>query len=229
VTTTNPYWPLPSPDSLGTLVGADDVRNAVKRTITEWSPYYLAIVSERLVDEGIIGGPNQQSAPLDNFGKWDREPINRSIGTGQPAAFLVTSPGTIGAPTLQGNRQYRATYRAIVTIFVFGTTWEQCSDRTSWYEKATRMSVLNNRGLYGLATGTKWLGSVPEALEHDSTRTLGQCKLTFDVAVPIAAEIRGPASVPVPPVAPPQDPTVETTAVTLNLVPDTEALEVEED
>ena len=83
---TSVYWPLPSPDSLGTLVGADDVRNAVKDTITEWSPYYLAIISERLVDAGILPGAD---APLDNFGKWDRDTF-RNYSTVSGVASEVT-------------------------------------------------------------------------------------------------------------------------------------------
>lgn len=225
--TANPYWPLPLPDSIGALVGADDVRNAVKNTILEWSSYYLAIVSQRLVAQGRIGGTNLVGAPLPGFGTWDNDPQFRSLGTGMPAAFLVTTPATVAnSIELQGNRQYRAAWRAQVNLWVYGTTWEMADDITSWYEKAVRLCLLQHRTLGNqFATGTKWVGNSYTSEIHDSTRTIGKCAMAFDVLVngPVI-EVRGPATLPVPAVSLPDDPTVNTVDITLARVPVNESL-----
>lgn len=224
MTTANPYWPLPSPDALGGLIGADDVRNAVKDTILTWSPYYLAVVSQRLVADGLIGGNNRVNAPLPDFGTWENEPEFRSLGTGQPAAFLVTSPSTVGTPSLEGNRTYRATWRAQVVLQVFGTQWEEAADLTSWYEKATRWCILQHRSLGQFAIGTKWVGNQYSGKVHTSSRTEAQCVMAFDVAVADVIDVRGPSTVPAVPGPPNQDPTVLTTGIELVKVPDDETL-----
>lgn len=212
----NSYWRLPQPDSLGELVGADDVRNAVKATILEWSPYYLAIVSSRLEDSGIIGGQSQQDAPLPDFGVWENDPEHRSLGTGQPAAFLVTVPATVGSPDVQGSGQIRTTFRAQVVLQVFGTTWEKAADLTSWYEKAARWCILQHRSLGGFAASTKWIGNQYSGKIHTSTRTEAQAVMAFDIQVANAIEIgRGPQAVPSLPLPPDDDPTVATTVTTV--------------
>lgn len=223
---TNVAWPLPQPDALGELVGADDVRRAVKETILKWSPYYLAIVSQRLVSAGIIGSARKPDSPLEPFGTWVNEPEFRSLGTGEPAAFLVTVPATVGSPELQGNRQYRVTWRAQVVLQIFGTSWEEAADRTSWYEKATRWSILQHRSLGEFATGTKWAGNQYSGKVHTSTRTEAQCVMAFDVGVANAIEIRGPGNtVPEPFLPPADDPTVTSTITTVMRTSDFEPLE----
>lgn len=220
---TNAAWPLPGPDALGELIGADDVRNAVKNTILEWSPYYLTVVSDRLVAAGLIGGDGQCDAPLDVFGTWENDPEHRSYGTGQPAAFMVTVPATVGSPDVRGNAKVWAKFRAQVVLQIFGTTWEEASDLTSWYEKATRWCILQHRSLGGFANATKWTGNQYSGRVHSSTRTEGQCIMAFDIEVANVIDIsRGPATVPVVPEAPNDDPTVKPvdgTVVTLTNEP----------
>lgn len=211
------YWPLPLPDSLGGLVGADDVRNAVKDTIDEWSPYYLAVVSQRLVAQDRLGGAKQIKSPLKDFGKWLNDPDHRSYGSGQPAACLVTVPGTVGVPDKQGNGQIIATWRAQVTVRVFGTDWQEAADLTSWYEKTARWCILQHGSLGGFAMSTKWIGGQYSGREHTSTRTEGVATLGFDVKVGDVIDVnRGPATVPSPAVPPADDSTVETVVVTID-------------
>lgn len=225
-TETNPYWPLPSPDSLGGMIGADDVAEAIEATILEWSPYYLAVLSTRLLDAGKIGGHDQPTAPLKPFGKWRNESDKRSIGTGTPASFEVRVPATVGDPYLDDARRYIATWRAQITVQTFGTSWQNARDFTSWYEKAVRWSILQHRSLGDFAMSTKWRGAQYSGKEHSSSRTEGQAVLGFDVQVRDVTDLgRGPATVPTPPVAPPQDPTVETTSVTVTNVGPTGSLE----
>ncbi len=223
---TNPYWPLPAPDSLGGMVGADDVRNAVKCTIETWAPYYIAVLSQRLADAGRIGGASQNPDPLPNFGKWVNDPENRSFGTGKPAAFLVTSPATSGTPSRRGDGNYWATWRVQINVQVYGTSWEDAADLTSWYEKVVRWCLLQHASLDGTAKVTKWAGIRYAGKIHSATRTEGQAICAYDVvAANVVNDSRGPASPPVPQVPPPDDFTVLTTSVTLDKVPDTESLE----
>lgn len=213
---TNVYWPLPVPDSLGGLVGADDVRDAIKATILEWSPYYIAVLSTRLATAGVIGQPQQISAPLPNFGTWVNEPDKRNFGSGQPAAFLSKVTGTVGEPVVQGNGQVIATWRSQVTVQVFGTTWEEAADLGSYYEKVVRWCILQHKSLGGFAMSTKWMGHTFNGKLHTGTRTVGEIVLAFDVKVGNVIDVnRGPATVPSPPVAPAPDETVASTVVTI--------------
>jgi hypothetical protein len=217
---TNPYWPLPIPDSLGPLVGADDVRDSLKATIDEWSPFYLAVISSRLAEAQRIGGPSQAPNPLQSFGTWVNEPEARSWGTGMPACYLVTCPGTIGEPRIEGSRKVWATWRAQVIVNVFGTDWQLTADLTSWYEKAVRASVLQHGSLGGISDKTRWVGNTYAGKEHEGNRVFGQLVMGFDVLTPDVIDLsRGPATVPDPPIPPPDDPTVETVDVAVDRVP----------
>lgn len=236
----NIEWPTASPDGLGPLLGADDVRDAVKATIDTWSPYYLSILSQRLATAGKIGptsplnGQGQPilPTPLASFGTWENEPNFRSIGTGMPAMYLVTSPGTVKEPHRRGDGSYDAVYAAVVTVHVFGLDWQSAADLTSWYEKIVRVSVMQHRslgGALGSNTTTKWLGSAYEREEHSSTRTRGRALLRFDVTVEgILDDTRGPVTVPAGPWTPPAvDPTVQSTTAevtTLTKYPVTQSL-----
>lgn len=225
---TNIYWPPPEPDALGALVGADDVRDALRATIDLWSPYYVSIISARLAVEGLIGNPGQTAIPLSNFGKWVNEPTARSIGTGQPAAYLVRVLNTVGVPHVQaqGYGRTAATWRAAVTVQVFGTDWQEAADLTSWYEKAVRASVMQHRSLGDFATSTKWMGNSYAGEVHNSSRTEGQCILNFDIAVNDVIDVnRGPLQVPSPPLTPGPDPTADEFIVTLTKIPDDAPLE----
>lgn len=214
---TNAYWPLPSPDSLGRLVGADDVANAVESTIALWSPFYLAALSGRLIKASQIGGRDQPNAPLAAFGTWVNETDVRSLGTGTPAAYMVRVPGTVGEPMLQG-RAYIASWRAQVTIQTFGTTWQMARNFTSWYEKVVRWSVLQHKSLGGFAMSTKWAGATYAGIDHTASRTEGQAVLAFDVQVNDVLDTgRGPAEVPSPLIVPDQDPTATSATATVGM------------
>ncbi len=217
-------WTPPQPDSLGALVGADDVRDAVKATIDKWSAYYLGVLSGRLEAAGRIGNAKGlPTAPLPTFGTWVNEPNWRSIGTGQPAAFLVTVPATVGSPVEQGTGEVMATWRAQVSVQVFGTTWQNAADLTSWYEKAVRWCILQHRGLGDFAQATKWMGTSYSGKEHSSSRTEGRAVLGFNVVVTDAIEMfRGPKTVPTTAGPPAPDPTVETVIFDLTRVPVTD-------
>lgn len=207
---TNIFWPPPTPDSLGPLLGADDVRDAIKATLDTWTPYYIAIESERLVGAGKIGGANQPTNPLPIFGTWVNELTHRNVGTGQPAAYEVTCPGTVGPPELSGVQQC-ATYAGVIRVQVFGTDWQEAADLTSYYEKAVRWAILQHRSLGHFAQATKWVGTAYEGIAHSSTRTEGIATCRYDVRVLNVTQVdRGPATVPAQPwvAAPPQDPTV---------------------
>jgi hypothetical protein len=212
VTQTNPYWPTATPDSIGPIIGADDVRDAVNTVIATWAPYYLGVLSAKLVAAGKL----QAGTHLPAFGKWVDEPDFRSLGTGQPAACLVTSPGTVGQPVLQASGLYIATWRVQVAVQVFGTDWQQAADRTSWYEKAVRLSVLQNRSLGGFANATLWAGSAYERRWHEQTRTEGVATLGFDVEVfDVTSVLGGPDVVPDNFDVPPSNPTALTADVEL--------------
>lgn len=214
-----------APDSLGPLLGADDIRDAVTATILEWSPYYLGVLSLRLQEAGRLGGKSQPKAPLPPFGKWRNQPTQRPPGTGIAPAFIVTSPATVGMPLQQGTGMVGAVWRAQVTIQVFGTTWQTAADLTSWYEKAVRWSLLQHRGLGGLAQNTKWMGCQYTGKRHSSTRTEGRVIAAYDVMVNDVVDVfAGPPAVPSTSGPPAPDPTVEDVIVDLTRVPITEDL-----
>lgn len=217
----NIYFPQPEPDSLGAIVGSDDVRDAVAATIGTWSPFYIAVLSTRLAAAGKIGptgplnGQNQPiiPTPLSAFGTWENEPTFRNVGTGMPAAYLVSSPGTAQRPERAGDGSWRAVYAAMVQVQVFGLDWQTTADLTSWYEKAVRWSIMQHRSLGGFAENTAWMGTVYEKGRHFAKRVEGVARIRFDVRVlDILEDNRGPKTLPPPPfVAPTLDPTVEYT------------------
>lgn len=227
MSTTNPAWPLPEPDAIGPLVGADAARDAIKATIELWTPFYLANVSARLLAAGKIGTKTSpvKSPQLATWGTWRNEPNFRSLGTGQPAAFLVTVAGTVGKPKIQATGLVLATYRAHVTVQVFGTTWQEALDLASWYETVARACVMQHRSLGGVtAAPTYWVGSNYAVEEHTATRSVAKATLGFDVTLPdIINVLRGPSVPPATP-TPGQDETVDEVVVDLTRVPITEPL-----
>lgn len=220
---TNPAWPLPSPDALGPMVGADDIRDAVKATIDAWSPYYLGVISQRLTAAGrILPGRKTQ---LPNFGHWRNDPQHRNLGAGQPAACLVTVPATVGVPKRMGTGLVWATWRSQVHVVVYGTDWQEAADLTSWYEKAVRWCILQHRSLGGVANTTTWVGSQYSMVQQTGTRTVDQVVLGFDVVVPdVVDTTRGPIEPPKLPTPPTPDPTVEDVVLDLVKVPVNESL-----
>lgn len=223
MTSTNVYWPEPYPDSLGGLVGADDVRDNVESTIVTWSAFYLTALSGRLAFDNRIGGANQPPNPLPDFSDWPNQSQFRNYGVGQAASFYVTVPGTSGVPELQGNRNYIATWRAQVEVSVLGTTWKEAADLVSWYEKVVRWCIIQHRSLGGFAMATAWAGATYTPGEHTSTRTEANAILGLDVTVnDVIDATGGPATVPSG--IPTGDPTVLTTDVTIIKVPDTQPI-----
>jgi hypothetical protein len=213
---TNVEWPLPQPDSLGPNLGADDVADAVVATLDEWTPFYVAMISGRVTAAGKIGGRSQPTTPLAPFGHWINEDEYRNVGTGRPAGYEVRVPATVGEPRRKGSGLYVATWRVQVNVQYWGTDWQESRDGTSWYEKATRWSILQHRSLGGFANSTTWKGTSFQRGGHSSSRTEGIAVIGFDVEVLDSInDTRGPATVPAPPLVPDQDPTVATTSVTL--------------
>jgi hypothetical protein len=213
----NVFWPLPQPDSVGPIIGADDVRERMRYIIEKWSPYYISILSQRLEAAGLIGADSPNDAPLPMFGSWVNQPEFRTYGTGISPTFLVTVPEVVGKPCLQGNGLYIAVYRAQVVVQVFGTNWEEAADTVSWYEKVIRWSVLQNRSLEQFAMSTAWDAVTYRGDEHDGTRTVAQAVMYFNVQVRDVISVNFPVgAVPFPPDPPPQDPQVERTVVTFD-------------
>lgn len=218
MSTSNPVWPVPEPDAAGPIRGADTARDAVRDTIDLWSPYYLGVLSKRLAATGRI------QKPLQHFGHWRNTPSYRSIGTGQPAAFMVTVAATMKDPDVQANGLVIATWRTQVRVLVYGTTWQQASDRTAWYEQAVLLSVLQHRGLGGVAKATKWAGSAYAVAEHTSTRTVQQVTIGLDVTLDNVLSVRAGPATPPTSGTPGQDPTADDVVVNLTKVPITEPL-----
>lgn len=224
MSTANPTWPLLEPDLVGPIRGADDVRDALTATIDAWSPFYLGVLSKRLAAESRIGGKGQPRNPLPGFGHWRNTPNYRSLGAGMPAAFLVTTQATHKGPEVKGDGNIWATWRAECQVVLFGTTWQQAADVTSWYEKVVLLSVLQHRNLGTVAQTTKWVGSSYRPLEHTSARTLDMAAIGFDVTLANVLNVRGgPKTVPTTP-TPGQDETVDEVIVTLDKVPITDPL-----
>jgi hypothetical protein len=225
---TNTAWPLPLPDALGNLLGADDVRDAVKATIDLWSPYYLGVLSQRLAAANRIGGQVdgviQPPNPLPSFSVFTNEPTHRNLGSGCAADYRVTCPGTVGEPHVEGSGYVRATYRANVAVDVFGTDWQSTADLTSWYEKVVRWCIVQHRALGGIANASKWIGSEYKPVDHTSTRTQGQVMLGFNVAVAETVFVNGPTTIPTTPGPPTDDPTVEFIEISLDKEPISESL-----
>jgi hypothetical protein len=126
---------------------------------------------------------------------------------------MVTCPGTIRAPSRDGEGVYRVHFGVQVSVVVWGDDWEPTEDKTGYYSSAVIAALLQHPTLTGLSSSVLWLGSRYGEVEHSSTRTLGAEQINFDVEVgSVVNSYAGPAE--------PNDPTtplplVETASVTV--------------
>lgn len=183
-------FPPLEPDIFGPIVGADDVRDAVRNTIRRWSPTYIAAMAAR------------SDKPLVPFDHWDTLYEYRALPSDQGPACWVTCSGVVGDPLRQGSGVTSAVFEADVHIVINGLDWQETSDLTSAYTKTVRALLLQQGGLdgfVGVDGGTKWVAEKYQEIAHEARRSLGVGVSRFHITVDgVVNTSAGPKAAPVP-------------------------------
>lgn len=185
-------FPVIEPDVFGPIVGADDVRDAVRDTIKQWSPVYIAEMAAR------------SDQPLVPFRHWETLYQYRELGASDGPACWVTCAGTFGEPQRQGNGNVKAVWIVDTHVVVYGLDWAETADLTAKYVKTVRALLLQQsvQPVTGTDGVVRWISESYAEVAHEARRSLGvgvsRFHITVDAVVNTAA---GPFEVPVQPLA----------------------------
>lgn len=196
----------------GNIVTAHDLEHAVKDTLKEWFPEYLAEI-ERQSDVPGLNLPSPRS--------YEHRVEMSNFPEDQLPQCIIVSPGMASAPMMEGNGSYRAFWKILIGIVNSAKDKESTARNSKLYAAATRAIILQHRSLGGFTSGMVWDG---ESYEHgpvEAERTLAVCSLEFTFEVEsVASERGGPIEHAEDPEVPPADwPLVETTDVDIEKIP----------
>lgn len=197
----------------GPLVLGTDVEDAVKATLQEWMPDYLAWVSRHIGKPGFLRPPGSFEVTSD----WEHFPEEKL-----PAILIVCAEAV--NPEKDGRKEYRATWTLRVGAFVSARD-RTSSERLAKYYAGVIREIINAKGSLGqVGWASTWKGEryVPEVTAR-AQRTISSAEVRFDVqARHVSSWLIGP-SVPSPVVEPaveaPALPTVKTPGFTLDADP----------
>lgn len=201
----------PQPSALGPFVGISHVRQAVKATLERWAPFYLAEANR------------QTGLELPPFNDFVNEPLTAPGTVSEAPRYVVSVPGTLGAPTRKGDGTYRAVFDVRVELWMWGADYQDTEDKLGFYAIALRELLVQQPSLGGLAESVVWRGErYAQAGPPTAFRTWGQSSLQFAVTVDgVVNAFAGPASPPLDPTATPTSgPRVTSTSVTVQALPD---------
>lgn len=191
-----PVMPVLTP-KLGKFMGPADVRRAVRDTLAVWAPTYLAEAQRR------TAGLNLLDPLVSSFDEWVNQPGIEVVNPGQVPRYVVTVPGSIGTPRRAGDGSYRAIWRVVVDIWLYGPDYQTTEDLLGWYVTALRELLVQHGSLGGFAETTQWVSEqYGPAAPPTAFHSWGRASLTMAVSVD------GMMSAYAGPGVPPADPTV---------------------
>jgi len=189
MTSLAPQVPFPptTPDLFGPIVGADDVRQAVRATLQTWSQTYINELAYRT------------GRQLKDFRSFAYQYEYRTLTVDQSPACWVTVPGTRGQPERQGSGPIRVHWVSDVSVVVNGGLWAETADLVALYLKAVRTIILQHGSLQGFAESTMWLSERYAPVGNEAAgRTLGVGVATFEHVVANCVNWQaGPKTVPI--------------------------------
>jgi hypothetical protein len=213
-----PAMPIlpPLTPKLGAFLGPADVRRAVLSTLSAWSATYLW-EAKRRTDHLDLEDPLATS-----FDGWVNEPGVSAVNPGMTPRYVVSVPGSLGTPRRAGDGTYRATWRVVVDLWLYGPDYQTTEDLLGWYVAALRECLVQHGALGGIAEHTEWLAEAyAPAAPPTAFHSWGRASLTLGVTIDgMMSAYTAPATPPTNPIAEPAGlPRVSNTKITVTTIP----------
>lgn len=168
----------------GPVVNGSDVEAAAIATFQDWYPTYLAELERRT-------GRAPQSLPIPRSYTTAAE-FAQQDGAQLPAVIVV-SPGTLDAPERFGDGSYAAWWRLEIAVLVTARDKASANDVAKLFAAATRMILLQQSTLGGLARAIEWAGDSYTDAPADFTSVGAVGGSAFDVLVNgVVTDLAGP-------------------------------------
>lgn len=202
-------------DIYGPLFSAHELEDAAIKVLMDWMPAALGKIERtyntRLVELG-LGDPGSLIPPRSyrTIARFEKFPED------QIPAMVVVSPGLWEPPIKDGEGKYRAKWQVGFAIVVEAKDAETTNAVAKLYTAATRLAILQNRGLGGTARVTDWLDETYTDVPVRGSRSLASGQGVFLAEVYDVVDYKaGPNEIPVDPLADPGEwPPVDNTQVT---------------
>jgi hypothetical protein len=164
-----------SVEVFGPIVDATAVERAVKDTLRDYMPDYLAEKERQEgVEEGSLILPKGYIT-VNEMQKWPEDRL---------PACLVVSPGMAGRnPKMEGDGTYRGWWLVGLGFVCIANNRERARELAKWYVAAGRTAILQHSSLGGFAEDVSWTGEQNNDLPDDADRTLAIGHATFEVEV----------------------------------------------
>lgn len=135
----------------GPIVLQSDVEIAVRDTLKEWVPFYLADIDEQQGRQrGTTKAPRLWDIASENATRWREE---------TPPSLLVVCPGTVDDPKMHGDdAAYGAWFRVSIVVAAAGATEEGSRAVAGRHAGAILYTLAQQGDMGGLAQHTRWLG-----------------------------------------------------------------------
>jgi len=180
----------------GPIVLPSDVELAVRDTLQEWVPFYLADIDRQQQRAAGTTRPPRTWDIASDGERWMEE---------TPPALLVACPGTVGDPALEGpDGHYSAVYQVNVGVTAGGATEQGTRALAGRYAGAIIYTLGQQGDMGGLADATWWRGVRTDVIARQ--RTLMATEVLAHVRIARVIATRGPhlpQTRPVDPTDPP--------------------------
>lgn len=180
-------------DIFGDVIDVDTVEQALIATLKAWMPSHLAHQERRAgLDAGTL-------KPIKN---WPVVSEFRTDPQTKLPAIVVTSPGSVGAPTRNQKGEIRKTWRFEVAIVIGDRNEREARQLGSRYLAAITSALLQNRTLGGVAENTRNVG--PDDHGYGQARAGGGQRAIYGTAFEV--DVRNVVNDRLGPPEPPPDP-----------------------
>lgn len=190
---------------VGPVVTPADVEEAVRTTMANSIPFYLAEIDlQHSLPRGTTKPPRLYVSRADNE-RWAEEP---------PPILVVACPGTVGPPERHGDRaSYGAWWQVNVAVTVGGATESGSRALAGRHLAAVTLALSQQTEMGGLTADSRWQGGRVDAVPPQ--RTLLACEGVAHVYVARVVDSRGllPRDIPEPTQPTPAPPTIPPTGL----------------
>lgn len=181
----------------GPIVTRIQIAAAVKETLSDWLPAYIAeIERQNELEPESLPMPRSYSTRT-QVTKW---------GEDQTPAVVIVSPGLSGPPERDGSGIWRAPWGVAVAVIAGGNSQETVIENSSYYGAAVRACLLQRQPLPGVDGRVRWLDEDYTDIPESDSRSLAAARIELECLIPTAVDdMAGPS----PDTEPPEDPYTE--------------------
>lgn len=149
-----------------TVIGADDISEAIERTLRANIPRVKAALE--LEEE------------LDEIQTWQQVPIPAALAAAALPAVAIIAP-SMTSEARRNATTYDGVWQTSVIVVARGTDHKHTQQQIQKWAKVVRVAALLTPALDGLAVSLRWVGEQYD-LEADqaTARTLAGCEVFFD-------------------------------------------------